>query len=134
MLCSVCVLWVGGEVHGLMHRNARLTEPVDQYLFPCGSSRTRLALSPLEHSVSNSASKGHGESYVSSPNVDGAPVDLRVRGQIPIQLAEMSPPAFRATFPGVAYQIGNASLHQPFIPLAGWCEPFTDDFCCLGTD
>jgi len=27
--------------------------------------------------------------------------------QIPIQLAEMSPPAFRATFPGVAYQLGN---------------------------
>ncbi|PSR70959.1 hypothetical protein PHLCEN_2v13181 [Hermanssonia centrifuga] len=26
---------------------------------------------------------------------------------IPIQLAEMSPPAFRATFPGVAYQLGN---------------------------
>jgi len=28
-------------------------------------------------------------------------------GVIPIQLAELSPPAFRATFPGVAYQIGN---------------------------
>ncbi|EPQ50135.1 MFS general substrate transporter [Gloeophyllum trabeum ATCC 11539] len=28
-------------------------------------------------------------------------------GVIPIQLAEMSPPAFRATFPGVAYQLGN---------------------------
>jgi len=28
-------------------------------------------------------------------------------GVIPIQLSEMSPPAFRATFPGVAYQIGN---------------------------
>lgn len=28
-------------------------------------------------------------------------------GVIPIQLAEISPPAFRATFPGVAYQIGN---------------------------
>ncbi|KAF8151313.1 carboxylic acid transporter protein [Crassisporium funariophilum] len=28
-------------------------------------------------------------------------------GVVPIQLAEMSPPAFRATFPGVAYQIGN---------------------------
>jgi len=27
--------------------------------------------------------------------------------QIPIQLAEMSPPAFRATFPGVVYQLGN---------------------------
>ncbi|KAH7909574.1 carboxylic acid transporter protein [Hygrophoropsis aurantiaca] len=27
--------------------------------------------------------------------------------QIPIQLAELSPPAFRATFPGVAYQVGN---------------------------
>ncbi|KAL1679869.1 major facilitator superfamily domain-containing protein [Schizophyllum commune] len=28
-------------------------------------------------------------------------------GVIPIQLSEMSPPAFRATFPGVAYQLGN---------------------------
>jgi len=28
-------------------------------------------------------------------------------GVIPIALAELSPPAFRATFPGVAYQIGN---------------------------
>jgi SHS family lactate transporter-like MFS transporter len=30
--------------------------------------------------------------------------------QIPIFLAELSPPAFRATFPGVAYQLGNVSL------------------------
>jgi MFS transporter, SHS family, lactate transporter len=28
-------------------------------------------------------------------------------GVIPILLAEMSPPGFRATFPGVTYQIGN---------------------------
>jgi SHS family lactate transporter-like MFS transporter len=28
-------------------------------------------------------------------------------GVIPIQLAEMSPAGFRATFPGVAYQLGN---------------------------
>jgi len=28
-------------------------------------------------------------------------------GVIPIYLSEMSPPAFRATFPGVAYQLGN---------------------------
>jgi len=28
-------------------------------------------------------------------------------GVIPIQLAEMSPPGFRATFPGVCYQLGN---------------------------
>jgi MFS transporter, SHS family, lactate transporter len=35
-------------------------------------------------------------------------------GVIPIQLAEMSPPGFRATFPGVTYQLGNvckASVH-----------------------
>lgn len=31
-------------------------------------------------------------------------------GVIPIQLAEMSPPGFRATFPGVAYQLGNVSV------------------------
>ena len=30
-------------------------------------------------------------------------------GVIPIFLAEMSPPGFRATFPGVAYQLGNVS-------------------------
>jgi hypothetical protein len=29
------------------------------------------------------------------------------RDQIPIFLNELSPPAFRATFPGVAYQLGN---------------------------
>ncbi|KIY44464.1 MFS general substrate transporter [Fistulina hepatica ATCC 64428] len=28
-------------------------------------------------------------------------------GVVPIQLAEMSPPAFRATFPGLTYQLGN---------------------------
>ncbi|KAI0040953.1 carboxylic acid transporter [Auriscalpium vulgare] len=28
-------------------------------------------------------------------------------GVIPVQLAELSPPGFRATFPGVAYQLGN---------------------------
>ncbi|KAI0031348.1 carboxylic acid transporter [Vararia minispora EC-137] len=28
-------------------------------------------------------------------------------GVVPIQLSEISPPAFRATFPGVAYQLGN---------------------------
>ncbi|KAK0474480.1 hypothetical protein EDD18DRAFT_1090545, partial [Armillaria luteobubalina] len=28
-------------------------------------------------------------------------------GVVPIQLSEMSPPAFRATFPDVAYQLGN---------------------------
>jgi SHS family lactate transporter-like MFS transporter len=28
-------------------------------------------------------------------------------GVIPVLLAEISPPAFRATFPGVAYQLGN---------------------------
>jgi SHS family lactate transporter-like MFS transporter len=28
-------------------------------------------------------------------------------GVIPILLAEMSPPGFRATFPGVTYQLGN---------------------------
>lgn len=32
--------------------------------------------------------------------------------QIPIQLAEMSPPAFRATFPGVSYQLGNVRCYQ----------------------
>ncbi|KAJ7050451.1 hypothetical protein C8F01DRAFT_1086824 [Mycena amicta] len=36
-----------------------------------------------------------------APSVQGA------WGVIPIHLAEMAPPAFRATFPGVAYQLGN---------------------------
>jgi len=35
-------------------------------------------------------------------------------GVIPILLAEMSPPGFRATFPGVAYQLGN--VHRPYQP------------------
>lgn len=33
-------------------------------------------------------------------------------GVIPIQLAEMSPPGFRATFPGVTYQLGNVSTNS----------------------
>ena len=36
-------------------------------------------------------------------------------GVVPIFLAEMSPPAFRATFPGVAYQLGNVSVFSLFI-------------------
>ena len=36
------------------------------------------------------------------------------RMQIPIHLAEMSPPAYRATFPGVAYQLGNVRHTIPF--------------------
>ena len=39
--------------------------------------------------------------------------------QIPIQLAEISPPAFRATFPGVAYQLGNVSGFARVLPSCG---------------
>ena len=35
--------------------------------------------------------------------------------KIPIHLAEMSPPAYRATFPGVAYQLGNVRHHYYLI-------------------
>ena len=28
-------------------------------------------------------------------------------GAVPIQLVEMSPPGFAATFPGISYQLGN---------------------------
>jgi SHS family lactate transporter-like MFS transporter len=38
-------------------------------------------------------------------------------GVIPIQLAEMSPPGFRATFPGVTYQLGN--VRQPMHVIYG---------------
>jgi SHS family lactate transporter-like MFS transporter len=46
-------------------------------------------------------------------------------GVIPIQLAEMSPPGFRATFPGVAYQIGNVRYFVSLFPerltiFSGW--------------
>ncbi|KAG1732450.1 uncharacterized protein EDB91DRAFT_675125 [Suillus paluster] len=34
-------------------------------------------------------------------------IQVVVQGVIPIQLAEMSSPGFRATFPGVAYQLSN---------------------------
>jgi MFS family permease len=41
-------------------------------------------------------------------------------GVIPIQLAEMSPPGFRATFPGVTYQLGNVRrLHFYVVWLIG---------------
>ena len=42
-------------------------------------------------------------------------------GVIPIQLAEMSPAGFRATFPGVTYQLGNVRPHTSII-----CELFAD--------
>lgn len=59
----------------------------------------------LVRSVCSLESRGHGASYaLSSPRHC---VHADIEGQIPIQLAEMSPPAFRATFPGVAYQLGN---------------------------
>jgi MFS transporter, SHS family, lactate transporter len=35
-------------------------------------------------------------------------------GVVPIQLAEMSPPGFRATFPGVTYQLGNVRMMDGF--------------------
>ena len=41
---------------------------------------------------------------------DPVTASMLMLGQIPIQLAEMSPPAFRATFPGVAYQLGNVCI------------------------
>ena len=34
-------------------------------------------------------------------------VFTRAWGVVPILLSEISPPAFRSTFPGVAYQLGN---------------------------
>lgn len=55
-------------------------------------------------------------------------------GVIPIQLAEISPPAFRATFPGVAYQLGNVrsiydivlSVHTDFERSDGLLGFFAD--------
>ena len=34
---------------------------------------------------------------------------MNIRGIIPIYLSEISPPAFRAVFSGLAYQLGNAA-------------------------
>lgn len=55
--------------------------------------------------------------------------------QVPIQLAEMSPPAFRATFPGVAYQLGNV---RPVSPLRSLPRPKattgTDDLSRISPD
>ncbi|KAF8632039.1 hypothetical protein AX15_002083 [Amanita polypyramis BW_CC] len=49
-------------------------------------------------------------------------------GVIPIQLAEMSPPAFRATFPGVAYQLGNmVSSASAQIEATGAAQQTTHD-------
>lgn len=43
----------------------------------------------------------------------------------PIQLAEMSPPAFRATFPGVVYQLGNVRLRSLLLFLTPKINQFT---------
>ena len=52
--------------------------------------------------------------------------------QIPIQLAEMSPPAFRATFPGVAYQIGNVGSTSLSATFRSRWTSLTDDILCVG--
>ena len=59
-------------------------------------------------SASSSVFKEHGELCVNFLDIYSTNNANRVkRMQIPIYLAEISPPAYRATFPGVAYQLGN---------------------------
>lgn len=59
-------------------------------------------------SASNSVFKEHGVLCVNvSVIITPHNANRSKRMQIPIYLAEMSPPAYRATFPGVAYQLGN---------------------------
>ena len=62
----------------------------------------------LAHFTCSSGSKGHGASYAFSSSHHC--IHTHVVGQIPIQLAELSPPTFRAMFPGVTYQLGNVCL------------------------
>ena len=59
-------------------------------------------------SASNSAFKGELRELTSSSIPVLTPRYVyRAWGVVPILLAEISPPAFRSTFPGVAYQLGN---------------------------
>ncbi|KAJ2975624.1 hypothetical protein NUW54_g11701 [Trametes sanguinea] len=51
-------------------------------------------------------------------------------GVIPIQLAEISPPAFRATFPGVAYQLGNMVSSASAQIEASECRALLRRYAC----
>jgi SHS family lactate transporter-like MFS transporter len=57
-------------------------------------------------------------------------------GVIPIQLAEMSPAGFRATFPGVTYQLGNVSTIRYLLLCARfiYLAYLTDDLVRIFTD
>lgn len=56
-------------------------------------------------------------------------------GVIPIQLAEMSPPGFRATFPGVTYQLGNVWHPHAYMCVDCWLNRHgVDDFVRLCSD
>ena len=73
-----------------------------------GSFQVHSASSPLVLSASNSASKGKSRKLASRNFlVLTARYFCRAWGVVPILLSEISPPAFRSTFPGVAYQLGN---------------------------
>ena len=73
-----------------------------------GSSQTHLASSPPALFLFNSVFKGKSR-QLSTNRSDQLMVRWfdRALGVVPIFLSEISPPAFRSTFAGVAYQMGT---------------------------
>ena len=75
-------------------------------LFHSGSSQIHSASLLLVLSVFSLASMGRLSELISWRSGSDS-LFYRGLGVIPIFLSEISPPAFRSTFPGVAYQLGN---------------------------
>jgi len=75
--------------------------------FRSGSFRIHLASSPPALSLFNSVSKGKSHKLSRSTLILTLCWFGRAFGVIPIFLSEISPPAFRSTFAGVAYQMGT---------------------------
>jgi len=84
-----------------------------RFLCPIWCSRVNRASSPQEK-------------YSGS---DGLRV-TRAWGVVPILLSEISPPAFRSTFPGVAYQLGNMVSSASAQIEASQCSP-SQHSCCV---
>ena len=100
--------------------------------FHSGSSRIHSASLPLERSVLSSAFKGRSPKFTFGyVLVLTVCRPYRALGVVPIFLAEISPPAFRTTFLGVTYQLGNmVASNSRWIEGGRWFFRQRLDFVC----
>ena len=91
----------------IIHSFSAFVSASSECLFHSGSSRTHSPNSLLALSASNSGFKGKSPEFASRSVLILTARFHRALGIVPIFLSEISPPAFRSTFPGVTYQLGN---------------------------